>query len=99
MKRENRDRRSEKCRRPGASGKEAGDSGRSLPLRLVLAGLESVTPHVLRHPFAKALIDSGVTLEKVATLLGHSNLNKTRIYTTPGERALEEAVKSLEEFQ
>lgn len=62
------------------------------------AGLENVTPHVLRHSFAKALIDSGVTLEKVATLLGHSNLNTTRIYTTPGERDLEEAVKTLEEF-
>jgi len=62
------------------------------------AGIENVTPHVLRHSFAKALIDSGVTLEKVATLLGHSNLNTTRIYTTPGERDLEEAVKTLEDF-
>ena len=62
------------------------------------AGLENVTPHVLRHSFAKALIDSGVTLEKVATLLGHSNLNTPRIYTTPGERDLEEAVKTLEDF-
>jgi site-specific recombinase XerD len=60
------------------------------------AGLENVTPHVLRHSFAKALIDGGVTLEKVATLLGHSNLNTTRIYTTPGERDLEDAVKTLE---
>ena len=62
------------------------------------AGIENVTPHVLRHLFAKALIDSGVTLEMVATLLGHSNLNTTRIYTTPGERDLEEAVKTLEDF-
>jgi integrase/recombinase XerC len=62
------------------------------------AGLENVTPHVLRHSFAKALIDNGVSLEKVATLLGHSNLNTTRIYTTPGERDLEEAVNTLEDF-
>ena len=62
------------------------------------AGIENVTPHMLRHSFAKALIDSGVTLEKVATLLGHSNLNTTRIYTTPGERDFEEAVKTLEDF-
>ncbi len=62
------------------------------------AGLENVTPHVLRHSFAKALIDSGVSLEKVATLLGHSNLNTTRIYTTPGERDLEDAVNKLEDF-
>jgi len=59
------------------------------------AGLENVTPHTLRHSFAKALIDTDVSLEKVATLLGHSNLNTTRIYTTPGEGDLEEAVGKL----
>ncbi len=52
--------------------------------------------HTLRHTFAKRLVDSGVTLEKVASLLGHSNLNTTRIYITPGERDLERAVAVLE---
>lgn len=61
------------------------------------AGLKNVTPHTLRHSFAKALIDAGVSLEKVATLLGHSNLNTTRIYTTPGEEDLEDAVGKIEE--
>ncbi|HKZ40722.1 MAG TPA: tyrosine-type recombinase/integrase, partial [Candidatus Hodarchaeales archaeon] len=60
------------------------------------AGLNNVTPHILRHSFAKALIDAGVSLEKVATLLGHSNLNTTRIYTTPGEKDLENAVETIE---
>jgi site-specific recombinase XerD len=60
------------------------------------AGLKNVTPHTLRHSFAKALIDAGVSLEKVATLLGHSNLNTTRIYTTPGEEDLEDAVWRIE---
>jgi integrase/recombinase XerC len=60
------------------------------------AGLKDVTPHTLRHSFAKALINEGVSLEKVATLLGHSNLNTTRIYTAPGERDLEDAVGRLE---
>jgi site-specific recombinase XerD len=60
------------------------------------AGLDGVTPHVLRHTFAKSLIDGGVGLEKVATLLlGHSNLNTTRIYTTPGLEELEEIVNIL----
>ena len=62
------------------------------------ASIQNVTPHTLRHSFAKSLIDSGVSLEKVAMLLGHSNLNTTRIYTTPGERDLEEAVNSLQDF-
>ena len=61
------------------------------------AELKNVTPHTLRHSFAKALIDAGVSLEKVATLLGHSNLNTTRIYTTPGEEDLEESVGRIED--
>ncbi len=61
-----------------------------------LAGVEEVSPHTLRHTFAKALIDSGVGLEKVAALLGHSNLNTTRIYITAGQRDLEVAVEELE---
>ena len=59
------------------------------------AELEGVTPHILRHTFAKSLIENGVTLEKVAALLGHSDLNTTRIYVTPSERELEAAVDGL----
>jgi len=59
------------------------------------AGINNATPHTLRHSFAKALIDADVSLEMVATLLGHSNLNTTRIYTTPGEEDLEDAVGKL----
>jgi site-specific recombinase XerD len=59
------------------------------------AGLEHLTPHVLRHTFAKNLVDSGVGLEKVAALLGHSNLNTTRIYVTPNQKDLEQAVEGL----
>jgi len=61
-------------------------------------GLRDVTPHTLRHTFAKSLIDSRVSLEKVATLLGHSNLNTTRIYTTPGIQDLEDAIGELDDF-
>jgi len=60
------------------------------------AGIRNVTPHILRHSFAKSLIDAGVSLEKVAALLGHSNLNTTRIYTTPGVEDLEDAVGKIE---
>jgi len=59
------------------------------------AELKNVTPHTLRHSFAKALIDAEVSLEKVAMLLGHSNLNTTRIYTTPGEEDLEDSVDRI----
>lgn len=59
------------------------------------AGVEA-TPHTLRHTFAKNLVDSGVGLERVAMLLGHSSLNTTRVYVTPSERDLERAVAELE---
>jgi integrase/recombinase XerC len=52
--------------------------------------------HTLRHTFAKRLVDAGVSLEKVAALLGHSRLDTTRIYTTPGESDLESAVGTLD---
>jgi site-specific recombinase XerD len=57
------------------------------------AGLEDLTPHVCRHTFAKNLMDRGVGIEKVAMLLGHTNLNTTRIYITPSEHDLELAVE------
>ena len=60
------------------------------------AGVEGLTPHTLRHTFAKRLIDAGVSIEQVATLLGHSNLNTTRIYLVPGEKDLERAVEYLD---
>ncbi len=50
------------------------------------------------HTFAKSFIDSGVSLDKVATLLGHSNLYTTRIYTTPGVQDLEDAINGLSNF-
>jgi len=55
----------------------------------------TVTPHILRHTFAKNLVDHGVTLEKVAALLGHSSLNTTRLYVTPGVQDLVKAVEAL----
>ena len=59
------------------------------------AHIDDLTPHVLRHCFGKNLIDAEVSLEKVAALLGHSNLNTTRIYITPSEQDLEKAVETI----
>ena len=59
------------------------------------AKLDGVTPHVLRHTFAKALIDAGSGLQEVAELLGHSSLDTTRRYVQPSVRDLERAVEAL----
>jgi site-specific recombinase XerD len=61
------------------------------------AGLDDVTPHTLRHSFARALIASGVPLSDVADLLGHNSLVTTRIYTKASEIDLATAVARLEE--
>ncbi len=52
------------------------------------ASIPDVTPNILRHTFAKNLVDAGVSLKDVAALLGHSDLNITRIhvYITPDSR-------------
>ena len=60
------------------------------------ARIQKMTPHVARHTFAKNLVNSGVTLEKVAMLLGHSSLDTTMVYTTPGLSDLDQAVRVLD---
>lgn len=59
-----------------------------------LAGVE-VTPHRLRHTFCKMLVDAGESLDRVAMLAGHSNLNTTARYTRPSVQDLEKAVEKL----
>lgn len=44
------------------------------------AGLEDVRIHDLRHTFASLLINKGVSLYEVQTLLGHSSLQMTQRY-------------------
>ena len=59
-----------------------------------IAGI-GATPHQLRHNFCKGLLDAGVSLDKVALLAGHSNLNTTARYVRPSVQDLERAVDKL----
>ncbi len=60
-------------------------------------GLANLTPHTLRHTFGKRLVDSGVTLEKIADLMGHENIETTRLYVLPTAQDLALAVAAVED--
>lgn len=59
--------------------------------------LNDLTPHTLRHTFANDLLSKGHPISYVAALLGHNDLDTTRIYTSPKQKNLKEAVDSLSE--
>jgi len=59
------------------------------------ASIERISPHMLRHTFGKNLVDAGVPLHRAATLLGHTSLNTTRIYTVASRADLQDVVERI----
>ncbi len=51
-----------------------------------------ISPHVLRHSYATAMILGGADLRVVQELLGHVSINTTQIYTHLHRKDLEETV-------
>lgn len=57
--------------------------------------IQELTPHTLRHTFAHNLLEAGNPLPYVADLLGHIDINTTKIYTKPRKSNLKDAVDSI----
>lgn len=55
-----------------------------------------VTPHTLRHSFAMQMLNSGVDIRKLQTLLGHDELDTTLIYLQQSKEGAKEAGRMFE---
>jgi hypothetical protein len=53
-----------------------------------------VTPHQLRHTFARQLTEGGMPLASLSKLLGHSQVSTTQIYTAGADPELTQAYQT-----
>ena len=56
--------------------------------------LKKHSPHVLRHTFATTMLNNGADIRTIQTLLGHSSLEATQVYT---HATIEQMKKAYEE--
>jgi len=77
-------------------GRPIGDPRKAFAAAVAKAGLEAVTPHVLRHSVATWLDEAGTDLRRVAGVLGHADSRTTeRVYVHRRAELLRDAVEQL----
>ena len=61
------------------------------------AGIEKkVTPHMLRHSFATHLLEQGIDIRYIQTILGHGSSKTTEIYTHVSKKSLAQIKSPLD---
>lgn len=78
-------------------GKPLKSIKRAFEAAAIRAGIPDVTPHVLRHSAAVAMVGAGISMEKVAQYLGHTSIRVTeRVYGRFRPDHLADAARALE---
>lgn len=55
--------------------------------------LKKHSPHVLRHTFATTMLNNGADIRSIQTLLGHTSLSATQVYTHTTFEQIQQAYK------
>src|ERR1700758_5195346 len=69
-----------------------------LKIPLFLVGIQGLRFHDLRHTAATRMAESGIGIDKVSKILGHSSIQMTMRYSHP-DNSLREAVEALANFR